>query len=195
VGLANIRWFILFLISTDILLLVGMLLCWGILDFVLGQSGIEIAGLNWKEYIRLLGLAVVEQVYIGAIFLLCTLCGILSFTFTGYHIYLIWAGTTSNETTKWDEWKEDIKAGIIYLGELEEEGEEERGHGSGPGEHWPRKQRQWLYRIAAAGRTDMLPQIRGVVWQKVEGLAEVDNIYDCGSWANFRDVLWPGKLE
>ncbi|KAI5817977.1 DHHC palmitoyltransferase-domain-containing protein [Pyronema omphalodes] len=177
VGLSNIRWFLLFLISTDVLLLVGMLLSWGILDFVLGQNGVEVKTLAWREYFRLLGLAIVEQVYVGAVFLLCALCGVLSNTFTGYHVYLIWAGTTSNETTKWDEWKDELRRGLYISG------------------RWKTRTKTKTKPKPGTDIDTKTKPEQDTNTKPVSGLHEVDNIYDCGAAANFWDVVCPGKLE
>ena len=37
-------------------------------------------------YMHLLGIIIVEEIYIGAVFLLATLTGILSYAFTIYHL-------------------------------------------------------------------------------------------------------------
>jgi hypothetical protein len=182
IGLSNIRYFVFFLLSTDLLLAVGGVLSFGVLNTVLKREGIDSSALGWIEWSRFMGLAVIDQAYIGAVFLLCILCSILSGTFTFYHLYLIWAGTTTNETTKWSDWKDDIRDGIVFRAEVDE------------CKSWPRKSGQCLYRIEP-GKTEDLPRARGVLWQRVESLVEVDNIYDLGGLENFKGVIWPGKLQ
>lgn len=49
-------------------------------------SNIALSGLTWSVYMHLFGLAIVEEVYIGAVFLLTALTGILSYAFTIYHL-------------------------------------------------------------------------------------------------------------
>lgn len=39
----------------------------------------------------------------------------MSYSFTIYHLYLIWAGTTTSETFKWADWAADIRSGEIYI--------------------------------------------------------------------------------
>ncbi|KAI5812417.1 DHHC palmitoyltransferase-domain-containing protein [Pyronema omphalodes] len=141
VGLSNIRWFLLFLISTDVLLL----------------NGVEVKTLAWREYFRLLGLAIVEQVYVGAVFLLCALCGVLSNTFTGYHAGIIYLGEMEDEDEDEDEaeaghgYRYEDEAGAGYQHEASIGIETNRDsttlqHHTTPAANWPRKQKQWLYR-------------------------------------------------
>lgn len=61
-----------------------------------------------------------------------------------------------------------------------------------PCKDWPRVTTQLFYRIDPTNRGD-LP--RGIIWRRVEGLAEIDNIYDLGWRRNFEDVLWPRAVS
>jgi hypothetical protein len=184
VGLGNIRYFLFFLLSTDALLAVGAWLSYGILDAVVERSGARGAlGGGWSEWATFLLAAVMHQVQIGAVWLMCVLCGILSGTFTAYHLYLIWAGTTTNETNKWADWRDDIRDGMIFKAELEE-AEMEMGE-------WPKTSRLCLFRVKD-GNTQDLP--RGLLWFRVKNLTELDNVYDLGAWRNLLDVLFPGEL-
>lgn len=56
---------------------------------------------------------------------------------------------------------------------------------------WPRTTTQLFYRVDPANRGD-LP--RGILWRRVKGLSEIDNVYDLGLRKNFEDVLWPRAL-
>jgi hypothetical protein len=38
-----------------------------------------------------------------------------------YHIYLIWAGMTTNESSKWADWRDDMADGVVFLGLRREE--------------------------------------------------------------------------
>jgi palmitoyltransferase len=33
-----------------------------------------------------------------------------------YHIYLIWAGMSTNESAKWADWRDDMADGVVFLG-------------------------------------------------------------------------------
>jgi len=179
VGLNNTRHFLFFLVSTNLLLAVGAGLSYGILEEVLRRSGVDPRGLpTWGEWSRYMSAAVIHEVYVGAVFLLCVLCSLLGSTFTVYHLYLIWAGTTTNETGKWADWREDIRDGMIFRADKDPDVNDD-GQTN-------------LYRVEG-GRTEDLP--RGMLWTRVEGLHEITNAYDQGGWANFWDVILPRKLQ
>lgn len=38
-----------------------------------------------------------------------------------YHVYLIWAGMTTNESSKWSDWSDDMAEGVVFLGYRREE--------------------------------------------------------------------------
>lgn len=52
--------------------------------------------------------------YTGSVFLLALLTSLLACSFTIYHLYLIYAGTTTNESSKWSDWSDDIKASAAF---------------------------------------------------------------------------------
>lgn len=192
VGQLNTRHFLAFLAATNVLLSYGLYLSFGIIQsFILRAlipSKIAIESLQWPVYLHLLGISIVEEIYIGAVFLLCALTGILSYAFTIYHLYLIWAGTTTNETIKWSDWRDDIKNGDILLADPEEDDDITELDADEMCRDWPRVTTQLFYRIDPTNRGD-IP--REIIWRRVQGLGEIDNIYDLGWRRNFRDALWP----
>lgn len=86
-------------------------------------EGMPFAGLDWGTSATVFWIVLVEKTELGAVFLLSTMCGFLAAAFTLYHTYLIWAGTTTNETSKWGDWKEDIKDGLVFIAEPESDNE------------------------------------------------------------------------
>jgi hypothetical protein len=105
--------------------------------------------------------------------------------------YLIWAGTTTNETIKWSDWRDDIKNGDILLADPEEDDDITELDADEMCRDWPRVTTQLFYRIDPTNRGD-IP--RGIIWRRVQGLREIDNIYDLGWSSNFRDAIWPRAL-
>lgn len=124
-----------------------------------------------------------------------------------YHIYLIWAGMTTNESQKWSEWKEDMRDGYVFRANMDDLRhhnqrrqirdtivvDDETGQPnpalSGPQAQdeitWPISSNQILVRTND-GRP---PRNQDGLWTRVWDMSEVDNIYDLGGAENFLQVL------
>ena len=181
---------------------------------------ITVSQLPWGLYFKAWGVGLVEEPELVTVFLLCVFCGMLSCAFTAYHIYLIWAGTTTNETFKWDEWKEDIKGGEVYIADVDErEAEGFRsarggvvgggggggdGGGDGAGRYtepkvpWPNKLRQVIVRLPMQegysredGAAQRVELPREFEWRRVRKVTQMENLYDLGFWRNLKEVLRP----
>ncbi|KAI5778390.1 DHHC palmitoyltransferase-domain-containing protein [Geopyxis carbonaria] len=192
IGHNNVRYFMLFLVTTNIYIGTGAYLCFGILIGLIKRQGISWNSLSWKDALGVFGLNLFSEVYIGAVFLMSCLMNILVTVFTLYHLYLIWAGTTTNETEKWNVWKDDIYRGKLYMADQDDD------EGSSPLDEeelcvtWPRRSRQ-VMQLCEAGDTSDLP--RNLLWRRVESLDEVDNIYDIGWKGNLMGVILPKKVK
>ncbi|KAI5308500.1 palmitoyltransferase swf1 [Ascosphaera atra] len=161
------------------------------------------SGRDFFSKAELMGVAVGENLRVGSVSLLCFMCCPLPLAMFGYHVYLIWAGITTNETSKWEVWKELVaeKAafaatkGEVYERILSYERETD----------WPAKSEQTLRctRDARPPRVgyhynDRLweivqPADEGAPedsrWERVKDMTEVVNMYDMGFVANLRDAL------
>ncbi|KAF2398786.1 zf-DHHC-domain-containing protein [Trichodelitschia bisporula] len=135
--------------------------------------------LGWAEgKVDVFGTAVqIGGLGIGAVGMMATMTAPLPAGLLAYHVYLIWAGMTTNESNKWSEWAEDVRDGQVWTGEMVERdastGTEWRGHvlvrtlGEYP---------RWEDGIEGG-------------WRRVTSMQEVVNIYDRGFWDNLRDAL------
>ena len=132
-----------------------------------------------------------EDLYVGCVGMLALFTAPLAWGLFGYHVYLVWAGMTTNESFKWDEWKEDVVDGFVYKQIQPVEQSQTRDSNLEPYVEWPAITEQKL--INRANNEPMSPeeeismQQRG--WTRVYSLQEVDNIYDLGFLDNFRDIL------
>jgi palmitoyltransferase len=115
-----------------------------------------------------------------------------------YHLYLIWAGTTTNETAKWEDWKEDMADGIVFVGDLRDaDSEDNRGRERVPRRdvpRWPHQAKKFVVKTTDGQRPRFVAEgIRDIVvddsWKQIWRLADVDNIYDLGFWGNLWDCL------
>ncbi|GKZ35027.1 copper transport protein [Aspergillus brasiliensis] len=149
---------------------------------------------------------IAADIRIGAITLLMTMTAPLAGAFLVYHTYLIWAGMTTNESSKWSDWKEEVADGMAYKSSKAEI------YGSSPllaeyqsaQSFWPVSSDQVLI------LTDGEPPKEGCLlsqhsneikqpsnrdapvdrrWVQVQSMKEIDNIYDLGFWNNLRHVL------
>ena len=130
-----------------------------------------------------------------------------------YHIYLIWAGMTTNESSKWADWRDDMADGVVFLGQRREETMQEcysarsssttspnstlpgrPSEEEEPPTTWPLESRHILIRTQTGQPPKSLPsRIQSVAkedsFERVWNLAAVENVYDLGFWDNLVEVL------
>jgi hypothetical protein len=132
VGRNNYLYFLLLLCAITNLLVYGTLLGWGSMRARLearyapkellrgSQSGKAWnVGVDWGVWFDRLAWAMMSDVRIGSVTLLCLMCVPLGAAFLIYHVYLLWAGMTTNEQGKWADWKEDIADEVVFRAEIE----------------------------------------------------------------------------
>ena len=216
IGQGNYAYFVAMLLSVSIMLSYGAYLAFlVILTGLLQNSSLGrfdggmmkkswSTGITWTIYFNAWSWAMAEEIRIGAIGLLALLTAPLGWGLFLYHLYLIWAGMTTNESSKWAEWKEDILDGIVYKRKTEvvvgtkngQEGEEffvewpassnqvvvrsgnpdvDGGGGGGPASDTPPTNAESVQRTSA--------------WRQVQSLHEIENLYDLGFWDNLWNVL------
>ena len=151
-------------------------------------------GLSWSDFLHSWAWAFSHNFRIGGVAMLALLTGPLAWALNIYHFYLIWAGMTTNETSKWADWREDIADGLVF-----KTGKSQQltngGHTDAveePVVTWPISSNQKLIRFeptrSEAGNKPLSsPGSDGL--EKVKGLDEVHNLYDLGFWDNLRDMM------
>jgi palmitoyltransferase ZDHHC4 len=221
VGRNNYALFLLLLFSLGVLAFYGAYLAYVILNHDL-QSGLVPAaltrgsgtskrwstGLTWTRWIDLWGWALHRQMRIGAVGLLAVLAGPLPVGLLVYHLYLIWAGMTTNESSKWADLTEDVADGLVWKAHREDVLDQEEREMEEQRVKWPIRGK-WL--VVVTGNGEMpgprgrMPGLNGhlgneggagrgnrhvnPIWEKVTGVAELENVYDLGFWENLRDVF------
>jgi hypothetical protein len=125
-----------------------------------------------------------------------------------YHMYLIWAGTTTNESGKWSDWQEDMRDGLAFITDIDPS--RSWGHAGGTGmegsewagynadgwkqSRFPKRSGQFLV-LTSDGQPprNLQAPILAVVgdgqWRRCWNLKNVDNVYDLGFWGNLKNVL------
>lgn len=138
VGRENYRWFLALLLSTSVVLLYGAYLA--LLVFLYPQvydrfthydhafpagllSGWAPWELRLKGFREDLNTVLVESLHVGGLSvmgvgLLAGLTWPLPLGLLAYHTYLVWAGMTTNEASKWADLRDQMREGHIYAGKL-----------------------------------------------------------------------------
>lgn len=224
VGFWNYKYFLALLLSTSILLFYASYLAYATLapqiTWQMQNYPEWFAGSfdNREDYIgrilgkleswaNVLGAAIeVGGLSRGGVGLLATLTAPLPLGLLGYHVYLVWAGMTTNETAKWADWKDDMNDGLVFMADIKKsevygdaaEGEvtpSEVGTTYPNYEYvWPVRSRQFLVRTSdGQAPRHVQPQIERLIveesWRPCWRLADVENIYDQGFWENLIEVL------
>ena len=115
-----------------------------------------------------------------------------------YHVYLVWAGMTTNESAKWADWKDDMQDGFVFIGKrsviLQRERERKGADSVLPDgetddepecDDWPIKSNHMVVRT-----TDGKPPVgQEDMWERVSTLDDVTNIYDLGLWQNLVAIM------
>ncbi|KAL1976188.1 hypothetical protein VTN31DRAFT_2470 [Thermomyces dupontii] len=210
VGRENYHYFLSLLLSLSIMLVYGAYLGYILFDDMikryLSPKGPHWSrGRSWSSYLHYWTLAVTSDLRLGFVFLLAILTAPLALGFFTYHIYLLWAGATTNETSKWSDWREDVADGLVYKARRSDiyPNPKPRDDTIEPPSSWPGTADQVLI------LTDEPPRVGFAIstqsnhimqsedpnapidprWHRVNDMREVDNIYDLGFWRNMRDAL------
>ncbi|KAL9002937.1 MAG: hypothetical protein Q9188_004156 [Gyalolechia gomerana] len=218
VGKENISHFLFMLLSLSFVLTYGAYLAYVLLSQELQKSAngrlIETVknqhwsrGLSWSQYASFWSWALGLDFRIGGVGLLALLTAPLAWTMFLYHIYLIWAGATTNESSKWLEWREYVDRGLVYKWTGDTDGiyEMHADPSVEPFVEWPIHSNQRLFRSEDGQHPDARSSQNGApaipsrpwadlgmsFWKPLYDLHEIDNLYDLGFWDNLKDALRP----
>ncbi|MCJ1316293.1 palmitoyltransferase swf1 [Xylographa vitiligo] len=191
------------ILSLAILLSYGTYLCYLLLDdtlqdvLVRRSAGMETrshwtVGRTYRQRFDLWTWAFTGDVRIGAVGLLALFTAPLAWGLFLYHVYLIWAGTTTNESFKWEEWKEDVADGFVYKnGPAIPTGRKHNDTITGSKLSSSISSSQRLINKVSqqpwSRENDLDMQRSG--WVRVLSMKEVDNIYDLGFMNNLKDIF------
>jgi hypothetical protein len=136
-GRGNYKWFLALLLSTTILLAYGAYLAyislsplaakhharyehWYMYKPARGSDPSSWAihfDKSWHDFFNYVGIYLdVGGLRASGVGLLALLTWPLPFGLLAYHIYLIWAGMTTNESGKWSDWQDDMAEGVVFQG-------------------------------------------------------------------------------
>ena len=107
----------------------------------------------------------------------------------GYTLYLVWAGTTTNESLKWSVFRDDMNDGCAFRRPLA--GDRDRNPRTEPPcPRWPVEPDHVLVATSDGKPPADESRLPGEgEWERVWGLRCVENLYDMGLWDNLADIL------
>ena len=194
VGYNNQNYFLLLLWTTGVLTSYATYLGFSILSDEVRKEipswTIRGKGFTWSQFANIWAWVLQEYTRIGAVTLLCLLTTPLIFGLLGYHIYLIWVGTTTNESMKWSDWQLEMTDGYAFKRSLAPHRQKDESV-EPAWTRWPVESQQVVLRTAD-GQPPRGPGAIGAGdWERVWELADVENLYDLGFWDNLADVFLP----
>lgn len=194
VGYGNHHWFILLLSSTAVLCTYGGLLGATLLSSTIKQHFLEWspwhpAKHGWGMYVVIWGWGVQTNISLGATSLLAGLTAPLVWGLLLYTLYLVYCGTTTNESFKWSVYKDDMEDGFVFSRTLPPQ--RERDPVQEPScPRWPVKSETVIVSTDDGKPPSANMQVAGEgTWERVWKMKDVENIYDMGLWDNLRDIF------
>jgi palmitoyltransferase ZDHHC4 len=196
VGYENHGYFMLLLLSTAWLTTYGALLGMSLISGTIrerhpGWRLWKPSTFSWHDYLILLTFGIQDDVGVGSVTMLALLVSPLVWGLLGYHIYLVYCGTTTNESMKWQDWKAEMEDGYAFKRMMPPD-RVKYPEWEANWTRWPAEAIQVLVRTedGSLPATEDAPGTGE--WERVWSLREVENLYDLGFWDNLVDVFSPG---
>ncbi|KAK3941459.1 zf-DHHC-domain-containing protein [Diplogelasinospora grovesii] len=208
VGVGNHHWFILLLLSTGILTLYGGVKGLGLMVAKMqarypywslwfwrattaSGSGVK---MPLKQWLIIWSWGLQDNVSMGSVTLLALLMTPLVWGLLGYHLWLIYCGTTTNESMKWSDWQAEMDDGFAFKRKVPADRlKDTRIEPSWT--RWPAETEQILVRTENGKPPSPNLDLPGVGdWEPVWRLRDIENLYDLGFWDNLVDIFRPNYV-
>lgn len=212
VGAGNHHWFLLLLLSTAVLTLYGGLLgvalmtakmrlrfpWWALLPWrATNGGGGGGAKMSFTQWLIVWSWGMQDGgrgVAMGAVTLLALMTSPLVWGLLGYQLWLVYCGTTTNESMKWSDWQGEMDDGFAFKRRLEPRRVKDVSV-EPAWTRWPAEAEQVLVRTDDGNPPSREARLPGVgEWEAVWRLRDVENLYDLGLWDNLVDVFVPGFM-
>lgn len=216
-GRGNYRWFLALLLSTGVLLAYGAYLSYVALvpqvrnhysryerfykydgEITPSSTFMDKASMKLHYFLTYLSIALdLGGLSVAGVGLLALLTWPMPLGLLSYHIYLIWAGMTTNESGKWADWRDDMDDGVVFLGLRKDEPHQPypvHAYDEEPPTSWPLESRHVVIRTIDGQPPQNLPDaLRRVIMEgslkRCWSLREVENVYDLGFWDNLCEAM------
>lgn len=201
VGANNQRWFILLLLTTGILTVYGASLGLSIMIAKIrarypgwavwpGRANGG-AGMTLKQYLILWSWGLQGNVGMGSVTMLTILTSPMVWGFLVYHLWLVYCGTTTNESLKWSDLQADMDDGLVFKRKLPRD-RVKHAYIEPSLSRWPVEAEQTVVRTDDGKPPPQGANLPGMgEWEPVWRLRDVENLYDLGFWDNLVDILLP----
>ncbi|TRX94312.1 hypothetical protein FHL15_004779 [Xylaria flabelliformis] len=195
VGYGNQHWFLLLLLSTALLTTYGGALGLSMIsENARARSSIfslwKHPQQSWHHYFILLTYGIQSDVGVGSVTLLVVMTSPLVWGLLGYHAYLIYCGTTTNESMKWQDWQVEMDDGFAFRRRLPiPRNRHPKFEASWT--RWPVEPAQILVRTVDGEQPNDTSLPGEGSWERVWHLRDIENIYDIGFWDNLVDIFVP----
>ncbi|KAM3415496.1 Palmitoyltransferase [Cercospora zeina] len=206
-GRGNYHYFLALLLSTGLVQLYGSYLSWYLLRPYMTVD-LTTPLVSWAR-LESIGNAIVAclnhgGISIAGVGLLAISTACLPLGLLAYHLYLVWAGLTTNESVKWSDLKEDLADGYVFRAHKHDlrahnrarQQERTRPNGSqnpalnAHDDECATEQFMAISDVVIVRTNNgRPPQGQETLWTRVWSLSEIDNIYDLGCAQNFAEVL------
>lgn len=114
-----------------------------------------------------------QHMPLAALGVFAALCAVVVWAFLCYQLSLVFRGTTTNETFKWDDLAYDIKHGEVRIPNELFELNQRTGAGNGAKRRKGKSQQQSIV---------------------LTSVSQINNMYHRGAWNNLKDILFPTKI-
>ncbi|GMM31803.1 palmitoyltransferase [Martiniozyma asiatica (nom. inval.)] len=189
VGYYNYRYFLLFLMTTMIILSYGGFLCvYSIHLFISNESNLPDlfkAGWFFQRYYYVINQSTWSNLVSGLLFMMCSLLGPAVGAFLIEHFKMIYLGVTTNETAKWDYVHDLMINGWLFKYEYK--------IGNDINQEYV-----ILNRIIQGNKEYVKLSDNSVIFltandrlTAITSWNQLDNLYDRGFWQNLKDRFFP----
>jgi uncharacterized membrane protein YbaN (DUF454 family) len=196
VGYGNQHWFLLLLLFTAVLTSYGGCLGLSIIGSLLKKRQPRFSlwwtrDVEFGQWVAVWGWGIQRNASIGATTLLALLTSPLVWGLFFYTLYLVYCGTTTNETLKWAELQDDMNYGYAFKRRLSSNRRKDL-RSEAEFTRWPVEPEQIIMVTQNGHPPSPNARIPGEgQWERVRKLKDVENLYDLGLWENLADIFVP----
>ncbi|KAK2074754.1 hypothetical protein P8C59_008937 [Phyllachora maydis] len=150
--------------------------------------------ISFNEWLVIWSWALQDGVALGSVTLLAGLLSPLVWGLFWYNIWLVYSGTTTNESLKWSDWQLEMNDGFAFQRRLPlNRAKDLRLEPAWT--RWPVEPEQILVRTQDGRPPRPDSNIAGEgEWERPRKLRELENLYDIGFWGNIRDIFQPFSI-